>query len=272
MKTLQDEKVNLFITINQYNLKDLLIILACKRLNITTKELSHHLHSVWGVPDKGKRTLEEYVDEFCVWNSSEKRFIEKYVTITSVVNTCRVNVAGCPELSYYAAKENMQKYGRKDAIILFVPTYPVLLKREFLDEIVITDAERQYLRDRKRPIFDAIYALASKGGLDVYIRYHPIDLDIIIEDDFEIANMYNFSLLSKSREDLIKGLCGSKYSALAYGCECYNINVDDAKYDFCGLCISSIDIDDIASLTIGKNKNEVEFEGYMDLEKLFNNK
>lgn len=230
VKVLKREQVNLFITINQYNLKDLLLIIACRKLNIVTKELYHCSNCVVALPDKGKRMLDNYTDELCAWNLSELRYIEKYITIVPILNNCKVTITGSPELSYYYMTENMKKYKKRDAIILFVPTYPIFLKREYRD--VISEEDRQYLRGRKRAIFDGIHTLASREGLDVYLRYHPIEPEMIVEDDREIANLYSFNVLSKSREDLIKGLCWSKYafscmssvllSALAYKCECYS--------------------------------------------------
>lgn len=276
-KELMRNKINLYITINQYNLRDLLIILACKEAGIISRQLLHYSNCIIEIPLEEKVQSKQYVNELFVWDKSEKMYIEKYFDIIPIVaSECRVDVAGCPELSYNVVSGNKLLWNRKNAIILFVPSYTVFLGEDY--RRIENEKDRKILQVHKKPIFDGIHLLAEREHLEVYLRYYPNESDVYIKDDEDIIHSYGFKMLSDSREDLTKGLCWSKaafscmssvlISALAYGCTCFSIDLQNRKYDFCGLDIHSVTPENISLVSINYPKTE-EYEGFMNIDKLF---
>lgn len=264
-KELKREGVQGFITNNQYNLTDVVLLMACDQEKILTKELRHHSDMVVSIDDRqcSKRnnagfienSVFSYVDQILLWSEYEKKYWKKYIHLDdiSLKKVCCI-VAGCPEMLDDELLKLKKMYPKRDAITVFVPSHSMYIKDPAKKKI--TENDLALAKESRKQIFAAVEQYAAKNGVkEIYVRYHPYEDERFIKNDEEITKNYN--VLSATREDFYKAMCVSKVVigttssslavALLFGCKCISLMLKEEKYDFCGAPIASMTIEQIAS-------------------------
>lgn len=288
---LKKARVKCFVTINAYNLRDVLTVMACRKAGIWTKELSHHMWCLisldffreeslayWFLRDHGKAFLP--VNESCQWSGPEKIFCEKYGVFDPLYSDLQISVVGCPEVTRAEFEKNTAQYPKEDAIVIFVPAIARLGEGGILPGGGVEQLQKIMCKNFE--LFRKTALLAEKYHMKVYVRHYPPEQKYIPEEEKELLKALGFELLSASREDFLKAVCASKVAighmtsaltyALIYGCRCYNLVIGgkDQRFDYCGLNIHDIKIDQIPDLSLDISEEAVPVNciNYIDVERL----
>ena len=253
-KKLKKNRVTQFITINQYNLRDVLTVMACRKAGIVTKELSHYSYCITPVDQSKRSTYYEgklfFTDEGCVWNISEKKWYEKYVSVNENIfgDSIRISCVGCPEITRDHFNKLVSKIHKQNSLIYFVPSVEYI------------DGDYQTSMDIRKDYFKEVYVLSERLGVKVYVRYHPCEPQDNINREKDLLSDYNFIVCPPGREKLNEFLCESKIAitckssvaiiAHLFGCKVYNIIFGDEQYDYMGMDFENIKLGDIESIEL----------------------
>lgn len=269
---LKERQVSCFITINERNIQDVLIILACRRAGIWTKELSHQQNCMFNlVRYDDKRFFDDNAKmysathESCQWSEPDKEFCIKYNVFDAVYNDFRISVVGCPEVTEKEYLINNKKYTKEDAMVIFVPSVSYFMERRNKEAFGISQGAMQRVLGATEIIYNQVAKIAKERQMKVYIRYHPHEPIAIIEAEKELVDALGFESLT-TREDFVKAVCSCKVaigyitsafdSVLLYGGKCYALILGEKEqYDFCGLGVQRIRPNEILNITL-ENCNE----------------
>ena len=154
-----------YITINQYNLRDVMIIHACRRLGIETCQLEHHSSQCTYPADCRLPILRlAYTDSFCCWSESDLYFHKTFMSYQPIfdqpVKLCNV---GNPETSFENAAAAFEKHTAKDRIVYMISG----IMNENDDALVQKDFDMQ------KRIFEQLAKLGQKTGFEVLVRFPP---------------------------------------------------------------------------------------------------
>ena len=283
---LKEAGVKCYITVNSNYLGDMIAIMACRKAGIWTKELSHHTWCLmeldywksiddWLYSDHGKKL--SFVNESCQWSIAEKQYCEKYNSFHAIYNDLRISVTGCPEVTQAEFSKNIKKYPKTDAIVVFVPSIPYIGGNGTIPQ---GDPEMlQKITSNNFNMYRKVALLAEKYHMKVYVRYHPSEEKCHFKQEKELLAALGFELLSTSREDFIRAICTSRIAigcmtsafipALIYGCKCYNLAYggENRKFDYCGLDIHNISLNQILDITLDFTGNHMPVN-YIDIDRL----
>ena len=253
---LKKHRITQYITINQYNLRDVLTVMACRKAGIITKELSHYFYCITPVIQSEKSRYYEdkffFTDECCVWNISEKKWYEKYVSINENIfgDKIKISCTGCPEITRDHYDSIALRIQKRNSLIYFVPSVEYI------------DGDYQASMKVRKDYFKEIYDLAEDLGIKVYVRYHPCEPQSNIDMEKSLLSEYNFVLCPQGREKLNECLCESKIAitckssvaavAHLFGCKVYNIIFGDEQYDYMGMDFENIKLEDIKEITFSE--------------------
>lgn len=285
--------INLFITINQLNLSDVLIIMACRKKGIRTKELEHFsscsvpissvdeawygIDKIIGSEENKKCYFPEnqsyklkYTDELCQWGESDVKYYKKYWKIFNMLDSkCTITNVGCPEITFKEVEKKMAKYSKRNSITLFVPSDVFYLGMGHRD--VVTPSSIGELKKRREELFRQIKQLSIKENVSVYVKYHPTEPIEYINNEKSIIEELGYTLLSADREEFYKSLCysravfGSGSSTLVvatiFGCKSYCIKFSSERYDFCGRNIEVISVNQIPEVYVPNIDECCEMKG-----------
>lgn len=262
---LQKEKVKCFITTNQYNLRDVITIMACRKVGIWTKELSHHQNCTialeeWSMTDYvfQERPF-SCVNESCQWSEADQEYCLKHKRVTALYGDLRYNVVGCPEVAKSEYIKNSSAYCKENAVLIFMPTLYFFAQKEAGSLHEPTQEDFQRAADGIKVLLEKICVWAKRSRATVYVKYHPSESKVRIDADREIIDACGFTVIS-TRAEFVKAVCESRIAigcatsalsvALTYGCKCYDIMMKETKtFDFCGINITQIKLDDIDDIS-----------------------
>lgn len=267
VEKLKKKNIKLYLTINQLYLDEILIIMACRKAEIWTKEISHYSECVIPISNARQNGYFEnnytanvmMVNESCQWSQHEVVFFEKYRDRTSIYGTdVWLNSVGCPEVTLQLSRELTAKYKKENVIMLMVPSELVYLGAKY--RYIVTEETMNILYIERKKLYEEIWKLSQKVGAEVYVRYHPTEHVCYINNERGLLQKYKFKL-KESREELYEGLCKSRVVfgmgsplilANIFGCKVYALSILDEKYDFCGMDIEVVKIKQISHIDLSK--------------------
>lgn len=251
---LRGQGIRCYITINQYDVREVLIVMACRSLGIVTKELQHHPYSIISskIPSLEKDIQQRFeddskkyvwVDEMNLWLEEDLVWIQSQNNIRSVWEVPVIyRVVGCPEINKDEIHKNIAKINRTGGIIIFVPSYDTTSKEIMAD-----------FSERRKKLYDAVYSLSQREGVEVVVRYHPGKYATM--EERRLFDQYGFKLCSDKRDELIHWLCKATVAfswnssvmitARNYGVKCFQVILYD---DEISPVKDQISIDEIANL------------------------
>lgn len=268
---LSGQKISCYITINQYNIRDLIIIHACKALGIVTKQLEHHASRfMYNIYDGVKPLRYCFVDQICCWNDSEVDFHKKiynYQVFLSETNP-QIYSVGNPEISYSKACESLEKYPLENKVIFMVSG--------LLDTADPERVEGQ-LKFRNE-IYRRLYKLSEEKGYKIRVRYPPgLDMDVRHQEE-NMLKKYGFEISPSDRRTLMSDICSSKAvigtisSVLGLcalmGKDVYKIAGEKEEYYITDKNIRVLPVNRIESITFQQNIYGINKEEFFDLDKL----
>ena len=201
---LRKEDCAVYLTVNQYNLRDLLIIHACKNLGIRTLQQEHHASQF------NRQQYDEhhpmprlsFAGEYGFWNRTEQLFHEKVYRYESPLyrpEEIRFRVTGNPEISREEALRLQQQYPQERKLTLMLAS--------------MQDYETRGKRDAyeawRRSIFRGLRELAEKQHVTVCIRYTPNRETDLREKEAPVLQEWGFRISESLPGNLMEDLCTS---------------------------------------------------------------
>lgn len=198
------ENVTLYTTINQYNLRDLLMIHACRNLGIRTLQQEHHtIQFCQDQFDENRpKPRLSFAGEYGFWNRTELLFHRKVYRFDSQLypeNEIRMHVTGNPEMVFEQAELYRQKYPPERKL-----TYMTAILENWQDP-EIRDA---YLRWRW-DIYKGLKELSERQNIIINIRYRPFSEQEFREKEIPVLKEWGFRISESLPENLMEDLCSS---------------------------------------------------------------
>ena len=198
------ENVTLYTTINQYNLRDLLMIHACRNLGIRTLQQEHHtIQFCQDQFDENRpKPRLSFAGEYGFWNRTELLFHRKVYRFDSLLypeNEIRMHVTGNPEMVFEQAELYRQKYPPERKL-----TYMTAILENWQDP-EIRDA---YLRWRW-DIYKGLKELSERQNIIINIRYRPFSEQEFREKEIPVLKEWGFRISESLPENLMEDLCSS---------------------------------------------------------------
>ena len=257
-KEFKRSHIKLFVTQNQYNLADLMIIEVCRNLNIRTAEWQHHHWNLFPIAGKeftnnekkkvfyDNQNLLTFTDELWLWTDADERWINKNKRVEKVFGqNLKLIVGGSPEIDEKTILLNKERYKKKNVLTVMVPWN--------VDNSV--DFER-----RKDKLVGEVIQLSKRFDFGVYLRFHPSD-KVGEESGKKYCTENRIMIVESTQQALDKCLSESRIifgstssvMILAYNYGLRTICVDlydDNEYDFNSDDFEHMSIEDIKRINI----------------------
>ena len=194
-KRLGKENLTLYTTVNQYNLRDLLVIHACKNLGVRTLQQEHH--TIQFCQDqfdenRAKPRL-SFAGEYGFWNRMELEFHRKVYFFDSMLypaEEVRMHVTGNPEMVFEQAERKL--------------TYMTAILENWQDP----EIRESYLKWRW-DIYKGLKELAERQHIIINIRYRPFSEQEFREKEIPVLKEWGFRISESLPENLMEDLCSS---------------------------------------------------------------
>lgn len=246
--TLSQHKITKYITINQYNLRDVMIITALRRLGVETRQMEHHSSQCMYPADQQLPIHRfAYTDSFCCWSESDLHFHKSFMAyqpmFSQQINLCAV---GNPEISFDNAKAEYEKYPAKNRIVYMISA----IINEKDEALVQSDFEMQ------QKIFTQLAKLGEKSGYEVLVRFPPAINPRMQSLCAPVAEKLGLKISQSSNASLMEDMCTSRImfgtvssvmsTAVIMGRKVYRIS--DVKPLFTEKEITEVTIDGISDI------------------------
>lgn len=203
-KRLGKEKLTLYTTVNQYNLRDLLVIHACKNLGVRTLQQEHHTIQFCQdqFDEKRPKPRLSFAGEYGFWNRMELEFHKKVYTFDSMLypaEEVRMHVTGNPEMVYEQAERYRQAYPPERKL-----TYMTAILENWQDP----DIKETYLKWRW-DIYRGLKELSERQHVIINIRYRPFSEQEFREKEIPVLQEWGFRISESLPENLMEDLCSS---------------------------------------------------------------
>ena len=247
-ETLSQHKITKYITINQYNLRDVMIITALRKLGVETRQMEHHSSQCMYPADQQLPIHRfAYTDSFCCWSESDLHFHKTYMAYQPMfgqqINLCAV---GNPEISFENAQAEVAKYTVKNQIVYMMSA----IINEKDEELVQSDFAMQ------QKIFAQLAKLGEKTGMDVLVRFPPAINPRMQTLCTPVAEKLGLKTSQSSNGSLMEDMCTSRImfgtvssvmsTAVIMGRKVYRIS--DVKPLFTEKEITEVTIDGISDI------------------------
>ena len=257
---LKNHKIKKYITINQYNLRDLMIITALRRLGVPTQQMEHHSSQcIYPADQKLPIHRFAYTDSFCCWSESDLQFHREFMAYQPVFGQdIQLCAMGNPETSFENAKAEYEKYPAKNQIVYMMSA----IINEKDEALVQSDFEMQ------QKIFAQLAKLGEKTGYDVLVRFPPAINPRMQSLCAPVAEKLGLKLSQSSNASLMEDMCTSRVmfgtvssvmsTAVILGRKVYRIS--DVKPLFTEKEITVVKIDDISEINDDWSAYPLELE------------
>lgn len=205
-RRLQAAGVTVYVTINQYNLRDVLLIDACHALGIRTVQQMHFAQqfSNYNFSEQHPMPVITFAQEYALWSEEERLFHSRYVRFENALDEnapIALRVCGNLELPRQTALEAHRQYpaGRR---ITFV-TAP--LASADLD----TPEQVAGIKEWRWAIYKGLRELAARQNVAVRIRYKPYQEQEYRAEEIPTLRQWGFEISDSTPENLLADMCES---------------------------------------------------------------
>lgn len=275
VKELNKYNIRQFITVNEYNLKDLLIIQALKRIPGAVSK--YYCHHVFFIAFDAKVTESNFIfcDKAYYWCEEDVSFVNTYMRLVDCIPKPEFRVAGTPEISLRKLHEGARGIERQRKMLFLVPhTLQCLGDNVDLDEFNID----QFSVWRKS-IFYGLREFGKNNAIQITVRHNPYENPKAIEYDKVLIDECGFKVADGSSEIMrremmtslaVMGCCSSaEYIGLIYGCEVLSLNADNTiLMEDLGSRIYKIDIDELKCVELRNITTEPLKDYCFDMDRL----
>ena len=201
---LRKEDCALYVTVNQYNLRDLLIIHACKKLGVRTLQQEHHatqFNRLQYDPEHPSYRL-SFAGEYGFWSRSEQLFHKKVYRYENELyrpEEIRFRVTGNPEISAEEALRLRQQYPQERKLTLMLAS----MKDSEIE------GKREKYEQWRWSIFKGLRELADRQHIVISIRYSPNRETEFREKEVPVLKEWGFRISESVPGNLMEDLCTS---------------------------------------------------------------
>lgn len=201
---LRKEDIALYMTVNQFNLRDLLLIHACKNLGIRTMQQEHSALQFTWLPFSEEHKMDRLslAGEYGFWTSTEKLFHEKVYRYFSPLyrkEEIRFLVTGNPEISAEKAEQLRRQYRPERKLTLMLASHQ--------------DYELEGIRDQyeawRWKIFRGLRELKDRQNITVSVRYTPGKEQEFREKEEPVLKEWGFRISESVPGNLMEDLLTS---------------------------------------------------------------
>jgi len=243
-------KIERYITINQFNLRDIMLLDVCHRLGIPTRQMEHH--ASWCMHPSHRPVpiyRYAYTDSFGCWSDSDLKFHQNFYEYQPMFGqNVELYTIGNPETNFEKAKTEYAKYTPENRIV-----YMVSGIMDESDEKLFNDNFRMQLR-----IFDGLKRLGEKTGWDVLVRFPPAINPKMMAKCTPILEEMGIKVSPSVAGTLMEDMCTSRVvfgtissvlsTAVIMGRKVYRIVAEGFEPLYTEEEITSVAIDNIADI------------------------
>ena len=274
---LRKEDCTAYITVNQYNLRDLLIIHACKNLGIRTAQMEHHATQFNRVQFDEHHPMPRlaFAGEYGFWNKSEQLFHEKVYRYENPLyrpEEIRFRVTGNPEITLEQAEEVQQKYPTERKLTFMIGA---------LQQDQLEGFEAEYEKWRWE-VFRGLRELAKRQNVIINIRYTPYQELEMRKKEEPVLREWGFQVSDSVPADLMQDLCSSAAimssvssvlsTAQLFGKMIFRVEDMQIGYVHVDDTVNEVDLKDIPDIVIPegieKNLPGIDREGTFNIRKM----
>ena len=271
-------KTELYLTINQYNLRDLLVIHACRDLGVPTVQQEHHALEFIQYQFDPEHPMYRFslVDHYGFWSRTERLFHEKVYRYDSLLyppEKVRFLVTGDTEISLEQAQACLRQYPEQRKLTFVTPGVDV--------ETFRTEEEATAYRAWRWKVFSGLREFSRKQGVTVCVRYRPMKEQEYREEEIPVLKEWGFEISRSVAENLMEDLCSSMAvmssatSALAtarlLGKEIYRVEDWEVEYIHVDDSVHEVRLAELKDLQLperGENAGTVDPEGFFAIGRL----
>lgn len=275
------------ISVNEYELDDIIIIHACKKSGIKTRYVAHGY--VMGTGDINENSFDCFTccDEYYLWSEREVEVVSNMVRFFPYVPQIRA----CGNIE--VLRRDVEKYYVDDSsktVVTFFVTPSEFVTIDYGGDVLGQEYDSCSEKAKKSVYkmwetqFLQFEKLKSKYGCRVLLRYHPFEKKEYMEMMKGLEDNIGLENRTGGKSELMS-CCGkssiafASYStalfvAEAFGCECINIgrNCDEKnRLAMEKLGIKTVDTCEISEIMWVENKGKPRYELMADIERVFGN-
>ncbi len=201
---LKKHSIKKYITINQFNAKDVLMIVVCKHLGIKTTQFEHHAFQFGRViiDDTRLNYTWMFADEYICWNKAELELHRKHFVYVNMVDDKLpvIVMGGNPELTYDRAIMLGKQIPVRRRATFMVPHFPV----GYWGNDITKDAHTW-----KKRVFTQLAKLSEREHIEIRLRHNPSEYPEIRGEDSELAAKLGFTVSAGTQETLMEDVFSS---------------------------------------------------------------
>ena len=275
-KRLRKENIALYLTVNQYSLRDLLVIHACRDLGIRNIQQEHHALEFIQFRFDADRPMFRFAlaGGYGFWSPSERRFHEKVFRYDNPLyppEEIRFLVTGDTELSYEQALEALRQYPEERKLTFVTPGVDL--------ETFRTQEEFDCYSAWRWKVFEGLREFSRKQDVKVCVRYRPGKEQVFREKEIPALEEWGFEISKSVPENLVEDLCSSMAvmssatSALAtarlLGKPIYRVEDWEVTWIHVDDSVHEVRLKDLPDLVISESESQsLSPEGFFDIKKL----
>ena len=243
-------EIQLYITINQFNLRDVMIMDVCHRLGIPTRQMEHH--ASWCMHPSHRPVpiyRYAYADSYGCWSDSDLKFHGNFYEYQPIFGQqVELYTIGNPETNFEKATAEYAKYEAKNQIV-----YMVSGIMDENDEKLFNDNFAMQQR-----IFAQLKKLGEKTGWDVLVRFPPAINPKMMAKCTPILEGMGIKVSPSVAGTLMEDMCTSRVvfgtissvlsTAVIMGRKVYRIVAEGFEPLYTEEEITSVDIDRIGDI------------------------
>lgn len=204
-RILQKHSIRFYMTVNQYNLRDVILLHACQRVGIKTIQVEHHAMQFTGrnFSFTNRNYRLSFAQNYAIWSQSDLEFHHRTLIYDNILANAptRFMVAGNPEISYEAAVKFSQKYPIRRVLTFMTAA------REPDD--LIDPKKWQEIAQWRMSIFHALKQLSDRQNIAIRIRYTPFQEMDFREVEREQLLSYGFEISESVPGNYFEDICSS---------------------------------------------------------------
>lgn len=197
---------SLYLTVNQYNLRDLLVIAACRKLGVQTIQQEHHALEFIQFQFDADRPMYRFAlaGSYGFWSPTERLFHQKvfrYDNPLYPAEDIRFLVTGDTEITYEQALGYLEQYPQQRKLTFVTPGVDL--------ETFRTQEEFDTYAAWRWKVFEGLRVFARKQNVKVCIRYRPGKEQVFREKEIPTLLEWGFEISRSVPENLMEDLCSS---------------------------------------------------------------
>ncbi len=268
--------IRLYLTVNQYNLRDLLVIHACRDLGVQTIQQEHHALEFIQFQFDADHPMYRFAlaGSYGFWSPTERLFHQKvfrYDNPLYPMEDIQFLVTGDTEITYEQALSYLKQYPQQRKLTFVTPGVDL--------ETFRTREQFDTYATWRWKVFEGLREFSRKQNIKVCVRYRPGKEQVFREKEIPTLKEWGFEISRSVPENLMEDLCSSMAvmssatSALAtarlLGKPIYRVEDWEIRWIHVDDTVHEVKLSDLPNLVIPEEApRSVTPEGFFDINRL----